>query len=45
VPDVGYRNDADVNAALLIRGRAQLALKSELHPAEEAGRRGKDATA
>jgi putative transposase len=26
----GYRNHADVNAALVIRGRAQLALKSEL---------------
>ncbi|HLY01469.1 MAG TPA: transposase [Candidatus Cybelea sp.] len=41
----GYRNHADVNAALVIRGRAQLARKSELDPAEEAGRRGKDAAA
>ena len=41
----GYRNHADVNAALVIRGRAQLALKSELYPAEEAGRRGPDAAA
>ena len=40
----GYRNHADVNAALVIRGRAQLAL-SELQPAEEAGRRRKEATA
>jgi putative transposase len=35
----GYRSHADVNAALVIRGRAQLALKSGSHPAEEAGRR------
>jgi len=35
----GYRCHADVNAALVIRGRAQLALWSELDPAEEAGRR------
>ncbi len=28
----GYRNHADVNAALVIRGRAQLALKSGLPP-------------
>ena len=35
----GYRCHADVNAALVIRGRAQLALMSELTPAEEAGRR------
>jgi putative transposase len=41
----GYRNHADVNAALVIRGRAQLALKSELNPAEEAGRRRQDAAA
>jgi putative transposase len=41
----GYRNHADVNAALVIRGRAQLARKSELYPAEEAGRRGQDAAA
>ncbi|MGC2650358.1 MAG: transposase [Candidatus Cybelea sp.] len=41
----GYRNHADVNAALVIRGRAQLALKSESYPAEEAGRRGQDAAA
>jgi putative transposase len=37
--ECGYANHADVNAALVIRGRAQLALKSELDPAEEAGRR------
>jgi putative transposase len=41
----GYRNHADVNAALVIRGRAQLARKSEPHPAEEAGRRGQNAAA
>ncbi len=41
----GHRNHADVNAALVIRGRAQLALKSELDPAEEAGRRGQEAAA
>ncbi|MGA2760792.1 MAG: transposase [Candidatus Cybelea sp.] len=41
----GYRNHADVNAALVIRRRAQLALPSELDPAEEAGRRGQDAAA
>jgi len=41
----GYGNHADVNAALVIRGRAQLARKSGLHPAEEAGRRGQDAAA
>jgi putative transposase len=35
----GYRSHADVNAALVIRGRAQLALMSELTPAEDAGRR------
>jgi putative transposase len=39
----GNRNHADVNAALVIRGRAQLALESGLDPAEEAGRRGKKA--
>jgi putative transposase len=31
----GHRNHADVNAALVIRGRAQLARKSESYPAEE----------
>jgi len=41
----GYGNHADVNAALVIRRRAQLARKSGLHPAEEAGRRGQDAAA
>ena len=41
----GNRNHADVNAALVIRGRAQLARKSGLHPAEEAGRRRKEAAA
>jgi putative transposase len=41
----GHCNHADVNAALVIRGRAQLALKSELYPAEEAGRGGQDAAA
>ena len=41
----GYRNHADVNAALVIRGRAQLARKSEPYPAEEAGRRSQDAAA
>jgi putative transposase len=41
----GYANHADVNAALVIRGRAQLARKSELDPAEEAGRRSRDAAA
>ncbi len=41
----GHRNHADVNAALVIRGRAQLARKSELYPAEEAGRLGQDAAA
>jgi putative transposase len=41
----GYRNHADVNAALVIRGRAQLARKSEPYPAGEAGRRGQDAAA
>jgi transposase len=38
----GYRNHADVNAALVIRGCAQLARKSEPHPAEEAVRRSHD---
>ena len=41
----GYASHADVNAALVIRGRAQLARKSESYPAEEAGRRGQDAAA
>jgi putative transposase len=41
----GYSNHADVNAALVIRGRAQLARKSEPYPAEEAGRRCKEAAA
>ncbi len=35
----GYRNHADVNAALVIRRRAQLALMSEPIPAEDAGGR------
>lgn len=35
----GYSAHADVNAALVIRRRAQLALESEPIPAEEAGRR------
>ncbi len=35
----GHAAHADVNAALVIRGRAQSALMSELHPAEDAGRR------
>ncbi len=35
----GYANHADVNAALVIRRRAQLALTSEPYPAEDAGRR------
>ncbi len=34
----GHAAHADVNAALVIRGRAQSALMSELHPAEDAGR-------
>jgi putative transposase len=34
----GYVTHADVNAALVIRRRAQLALKSALDPAEDAGR-------
>jgi putative transposase len=41
----GHRNHADVNAALVIRGRAQLARRSGPDPAEEAGRRGQDAAA
>ncbi|MHB8140977.1 MAG: RNA-guided endonuclease InsQ/TnpB family protein, partial [Vulcanimicrobiaceae bacterium] len=35
----GFSCHADVNAALVIRGRAQLALTSELIPAEDAGGR------
>jgi putative transposase len=35
----GFRLHADVNAALEIRRRAQLALTSEPYPAEDAGRR------
>ena len=35
----GFSLHADVNAALVIRGRAQLALTSEPYPAEDAGRR------
>jgi putative transposase len=35
----GFALHADVNAALEIRRRAQLALTSELYPAEDAGRR------
>jgi putative transposase len=41
----GFANHADVNAALVIRWRAQLALQSELDPAEDAGRRSQDAAA
>jgi putative transposase len=41
----GYSNHADVNAALVIRGRAQLALNSGLDPAEDAGRRDQDVAA
>jgi putative transposase len=41
----GYRTHADVNAALVIRGRAQLALQSEPDPAEDAGRRDQDVAA
>jgi putative transposase len=41
----GYANHADVNAALVIRGRAQLARKSEPYPAEDAGRRSQEAAA
>ncbi len=37
--DAGFGHQADLNAALVIRRRAQLAvMKSELHPAEDAGR-------
>ena len=36
---------ADVNAALVIRGRAQSVLMSELTPAEDAGRRNHDVAA
>jgi hypothetical protein len=35
----GFVLHADVNAALGIRGRAQLALTSEPYPAQDAGRR------
>jgi putative transposase len=35
----GFARHADLNAALVIRGRAQLALTSEPYPAEDAGRR------
>jgi putative transposase len=41
----GFRVHADVNAALVIRGRAQLALRSELDPAEDAGRGDHDVAA
>jgi putative transposase len=41
----GYGNHADVNAALVIRRRAQLALQSEPDPAEDAGRRHQDVAA
>ena len=41
----GYATHADVNAALVIRGRAQLALMSGPDPAEEAGRREQDVAA
>lgn len=41
----GYCTHADVNAALVIRRRAQLALKRELDPAEDAGRRDQDVAA
>ncbi|HEY2476250.1 MAG TPA: transposase [Candidatus Cybelea sp.] len=39
----GHATHADVNAALVIRRRAQLALKSGLDPAEDAGRCDQDA--
>ena len=39
----GFRCHADINAALVIRGRAQLALMSEPYPAEEAGGRARRA--
>jgi putative transposase len=35
----GFARHADVNAALVIRGRAQLTLMSDPYPAEDAGRR------
>jgi transposase len=35
----GFTLHADINAALVIRGRAQLVLTSEPYPAEDAGRR------
>jgi putative transposase len=41
----GFGAHADVNAALVIRRRAQLALQSELDPAEDAGRRDHDVAA
>ncbi|HEV3090266.1 MAG TPA: zinc ribbon domain-containing protein, partial [Candidatus Cybelea sp.] len=41
----GYTNHADVNAALVIRRRAQLALQSEPDAAEDAGRRHQDVAA
>ena len=41
----GFGGHADVNAALVIRRRAQLALKSALDPAEDAGRRDHDVAA
>jgi putative transposase len=41
----GHANHADVNAALVIRGRAQLALMSEPDPAEDASRREQDVAA
>ena len=41
----GFGVHADVNAALVIRRRAQLALKSALDPAEDAGRRDHDVAA
>ena len=41
----GFCLHADINAALVIRRRAQLALKSELDPAEDAGRRDHDVAA
>ena len=39
----GYRCHADVNAALVIRGRAQSLLMSEPYPAGEAGGRARRA--
>ena len=41
----GARHHADVNAALVIRGRAQSVLMSELIPAEDAGSRNHDVAA